>query len=125
MNFLGVFFFFIASPFSLLVAFVDKTEIVHLVDILIVLKLGLSGFTASLYLKKHFDKLSQMLITVLAVSYGLCGYGMLYFQNNIWLDEMYLFPLLMLSFDLLVEKRKIIPFIITLAATVIVNYYIS
>lgn len=125
MNFLGVFFFFIASPFSLLVAFVDKTEIVHLVDILIVLKLGLSGFTASLYLKKHFDKLSQMLITVLAVSYGLCGYGMLYFQNNIWLDEMYLFPLLMLSFDLLVQKRKIIPFIITLAATVIVNYYIS
>ncbi len=125
MNFLGVFFFFIASPFSLLVAFFEKTEIVHLVNILIVLKLGLSGFTASLYLKKHFNNLSQMIITVLAVSYGLCGYGMLYFQNNIWLDEMYLFPLLMLSFDLLVEKRKIIPFIITLAAVVVVNYYIS
>ena len=125
MNFLGVFFFFIASPFSLLVVFFEKTEMVHLVNILTLLKLGLSGFTAALYLRKHFDKLSQMFVTVLAVSYGLCGYGMLYFQNNIWLDEMYLFPLLMLCFDLLVEKRKIVPFTVVLAAVVVVNYYIS
>jgi hypothetical protein len=98
MNFWGVFFFFIASPFSLLVVFFKKTEIVYLVNILIVLKLAMSAFTSSLYLKKHFKgKLDDLSVIVLSVSYGLCGYGLLYFQNNIWLDEMYLLPLLLLS----------------------------
>ena len=125
MNFWGVFFFFIASPFSLLVVFFDKTHIIDLCNLLIIIKLSLSAFTSALYLKKHFTDLSQMFVVILSISYGLCGYGMLYFQNNIWLDEMYLFPLLLLGFDLLKEKRKIVPFTAVLAAIVIVNYYIS
>ncbi len=126
MNFWGVFFFFIASPFSLLVVFFKKTDIVLMVNLLIVLKLGLSAFTSTVYMRRHFrGRLSQMMIVLLSVSYGLCGYGMLYFQNNIWLDEMYLLPLLLLGFDILIEKRNIVPFTAVLAATVIVNYYIS
>ena len=111
MNFWGVFFFFIASPFSLLVVFFKKTDIVLMVNLLIVLKLGLSAFTSTVYMRRHFrGRLSQMMIVLLSVSYGLCGYGMLYFQNNIWLDEMYLLPLLLLGFDILIEKRNIVPF---------------
>ncbi|MBR1421877.1 MAG: YfhO family protein [Ruminococcus sp.] len=126
MNFWGVFFFFIASPLSFLVVLFKKTEIVLMVNLLIVVKLGLSAFTSSLYMKRHFKgRLSQMMIVLLSASYGLCGYGMLYFQNNIWLDEMYLLPMLLLGFDILLEKRNIVPFTAVLAATVIVNYYIS
>ena len=48
MNFWGVFFFFIASPFSLLVVFFDKTHIIDLCNLLIIIKLSLSAFTTEL-----------------------------------------------------------------------------
>ena len=34
---------------------------------------------------------------LLGISYALCGYGLLFFQNLVWLDAMALFPLLMLA----------------------------
>ena len=62
---------------------------------------------------------------VLSVIYAFCGYGMLYYQNNIWLDMMYLFPLLMVAFRELFEKKRIIPYTVMLTLMMIVNYYIS
>lgn len=50
---------------------------------------------------------------------------MLYYQNNIWLDMMYLFPLLMVAFRELFEKKRIIPYTVMLTLMMIVNYYIS
>lgn len=47
MNIYGVFLFFVSSPLSLLSLIPDKTNIIYFVNILTVIKLSLSGFTAS------------------------------------------------------------------------------
>lgn len=125
MNFFGVFFFFLASPFSFLVAFVEKADIPYLVNIILVLKLCVCAITASIYFEKRFTNLCLIQKVAMAVSFALCGYGMLFYQNIIWLDVMYLFPLLMLGIHSLIEKGKPALLIITLAANVIVNFYIS
>lgn len=125
MDLWGVFFFFIASPYTLLVLFVDKADIIYLVNILTVLKMMTAAVTAQIYFRSCQKKLDPYIGAVLSVIYAFCGYGMLYYQNNIWLDMMYLFPLLMVAFRELFEKKRIIPYTVMLTLMMIVNYYIS
>ena len=49
MNFLGVFFFFLASPVSLRTLFVDKSDLLLFMNILVLLKLCTCAFTTTLY----------------------------------------------------------------------------
>ena len=125
MNFFGVFFFFLASPFSFLVVFFEKADIPFLMNIILALKLCVCSACAALYFEKRFEKLPCSFKIIFSFSYALCGYAMMFYQNIIWLDVMYLFPLLMLGIHLLTEKGKTGLFIFSLTATVIVNFYIS
>lgn len=51
MDLWGVFFFFIASPYTLLVLFVDKADIIYLVNILTVLKMMTAAVMAQIYFR--------------------------------------------------------------------------
>ncbi len=125
MNFFGVFFFFLASPFSFLVVFFEKADIPLLMNIILVLKLALCAFSAAFYFNKRFSNLSFSFKTILSFCYALCGYGMMFYQNIIWLDVMYLFPFLMLGIHSLIENGKPWLFIFSLSFTVIVHFYIG
>lgn len=125
MSFWGVFFFFLSSPFTFLVAFVEKSEIYFLVNILVALKLALSSAMASLFLNEEAPGLDLGAHLALCCSYGLCGYGLLYYQNIVWLDMMALFPILMLGFRRVACGRGAALFAAALTAAVILNYYLS
>lgn len=125
MNFYGVFFFFLSSPFSFLVAFIDKADIPFLMNILVLLKLAISGFCAAFTFKKLFVTLGNGLSVVLGVSYALCGYGMAFYQNIMWLDMMYLLPLTVLGAYRLITLRRPALFFICLSLGVVFNFYIS
>lgn len=125
MSYFGVFFFYIASPFSFLVIFVDKSYMQAFVDVIIMLKMATAAFTFSFYLKKKYKSLDGIMNLALSILYSFSGYVMMYFQTLTWLDMVYLFPLLMLSVDLLLEKEKIVPYIIFITLIVSINYYIG
>lgn len=125
MNFYGVFFFFLSSPFSFLVSFVDKADVPFLMNILVVLKLSLAAFTAAYSFSKIFSKLGSGLSAVLGGSYALCGYGMLFYQNIMWLDVMYLFPLVAVGIYKLIREEKPLVLFLSLAGCIAANYYIS
>lgn len=125
MNLWGVIFFFVASPFSLLTLFVQKTEVIHLVNILLILKMMTCSVTSMVYFKSCQKKLPVVWAMLFSLMYAFSGYVMLYFQNIIWLDMMYLFPLLLTAFNSLFKKGKIAPYVAVLTAMMIVNYYIS
>lgn len=123
MNFFGVFFFFLSSPFSFLVAFVDKAEIISFANVLVLLKMCTIACTSSLYFRKKYPN-APLLNVALSVLYAYSGYTMLYYQNVIWLDVVYLFPLLLLGLERMKEGKKTL-FVCSLAACVVVNYYLS
>lgn len=125
MNFWGVFFFFLASPFNLLVKFVDKSNVILFVNILCMLKMMVASLTAMIYFIKCHKWLAPSIAVILSFMYGVCGYVMMFYQNIIWLDMMYLLPLLLLSLDLLVNRKSVVPYTVVLSAMLIVNYYIS
>ncbi len=125
MNFWGVFLFFLASPFSLLVAFVDKADMTAFMDVLVLLKMMTAAVTASVFFRKKFPSLGAPANAALSVAYAFCGYTMLFYQNIIWLDMMYIFPLLLLAMDRMLERGRPLLYILALAAMVVVNFYIS
>lgn len=125
MSFWGVFLFFISSPFTFLVAFVNKADMYHLVNILVVLKMMTCALTAGLFFRRQFCKLSVMQNAALSVMYAFCGYTMFYYQNQVWLDVMYLFPILLLGLIKLVEEERIWLYIAAFFAILTINFYLS
>ena len=124
MNFWGVFCFFISSPINLLVKFVPKNELHRFMNVLVTLKLSLCAFTSCVYFHCCHKKLSKLERIILSVMYAFCGFGMLYYQNHMWLDMMFLLPLLMLSIDILFKKGNNIPYIIFVSLMMYNNFYI-
>jgi uncharacterized membrane protein YfhO len=125
MNFWGVFLFFISSPFSFLVLLVDKASIYKYINILLLLKMMTCAFTASVYFRKRYSNLNLPQVTALSVMYAFCGYTMFYYQNIVWLDMMYLFPLLLLSLHKLAEEKKPLCYILVFSAILTANFYLS
>lgn len=123
MNFFGVFFFFLSSPFSFLMIFVDKADVSSFADVLVMLKMCAIALTASIYLVRRIPK-KPLLNIALSVLYAYSGYTMMYYQNVIWLDVVYLFPLLLMGLELLQDGKKTL-FIITLTMSMVVNYYLG
>lgn len=125
MSFWGVFFFFLSSPFSFLVIFVEKAQIYLLVNGLVLLKLSLAAASGACFFQREAPGLPLAAQLALGLSYGLCGYGLLYYQNLVWLDVLCLFPLLMLGFLRLIEGGSPLWFTVVLTMVVAVNYYLS
>lgn len=123
MNFYGVFFFFLASPFTFLVAFVDKADMASFCNVLVMLKMGACALTASLYFYRK-NKNAPILNVALSVLYAYSGYTMMYYQNVMWLDVAYLFPLLLWGLERL-QKGKRGLFIAALSVSVAANYYLG
>ncbi len=106
MSFWGVFLFFVSSPFSFLVLLVNKAQIYYFVNILLLLKMMTCSLTASGYFIRRFPNLNGLQVTALSVMYAFCGYTMFYYQNIVWLDVMYLFPLLLLASGKACGRKK-------------------
>lgn len=125
MNLYGVIFFFLSSPFSFLAAFVHKADIPFLMNIIVILKLCTAGLTAGYVFARLFPKNGFGINSVLGAAYALCGYGMLFYQNVMWLDVMYLFPIIFLGVYLLARESRPLTLAVSLSLCVVFNYYIS
>ena len=125
MNFLGVFLFFISSPFSLLVVFVDKADMMVFMNIMTLMKLAVCAITANAYFRTCHKKLDVTYSALFSVMYAFSGYSMLFYQNTVWLDVMYFFPLLLIAFNSLIKHKHIGGLIFCLVGMLVLNYYLS
>jgi uncharacterized membrane protein YfhO len=61
----------------------------------------------------------------LGISYGLCAYGLMYSQNIMWLDIMYLYPLLVYGIYRVTDYNKYGLYTAVLSLCVLFNFYLS
>ncbi|MBE6648384.1 MAG: hypothetical protein E7614_02550 [Ruminococcaceae bacterium] len=125
MNFWGVFLFFLSNPFSFLCVFFEKSELYLVVNLLIILKLMTASFTATFFFIKSNKYLQKGISVALGLSYALCAYGLMYYQNIMWLDLMYLYPLLALGIERVIHRKGYGFYTAILALCVIFNFYLS
>lgn len=118
--------FSMLSPFNLLLLLVPRNLILESMSIYTVVKMVFMAVAMYAYIARKFPKLSYALKTTFALMYAFGAYVLLYGSCfTCWMDIVAFFPLLMMGYDIMMEKGKKTLYIIMLALVFIVNYYVS
>lgn len=116
----GAFFYGLSSPLNLFVYFFE--DVYLFVFLLTIFKLSLCGLTSFIYLRKNNNH-SNIVILIFSLLYSFMGYNLVYGFNIMWLDSVFLAPLLLLAIDNFVNKDKHLGYIFLLFYIIISNYY--
>jgi len=120
----GTFFYYLSSPLNILITLIDKSNIIDLMTWLIIIKLSLCGLTMYLYMRRKY-KNDNIILLVFSICYSLMGYNINYFINIMWLDIVFLTPIVLIGLEKIIEKKSPILYIIALFISILSNYYIA
>ena len=119
----GLFAYYLASPFNLLLYFFDKTELHIFISLVLALKLSCGGAFMALYLQKRYQTLHDCFVWGLSVSYALMQYSFSQGSNSMWLDGVYMLPLVLLGVYHLQRDGRGRLLSIAIALSVLLNWY--
>lgn len=123
--FLGNYFNYLSSPVGDLIALIaGHNHIPEAIGAMVLIKNALSASTLAYYLKQKFGK-NDFSITAFGIMYAFCGFFIAYYWNVMWIDAMYLLPLIILGIEKIIDERKCKLYIIALAFSFFANYYMS
>lgn len=123
-NFTSLFGYYLSSPFNWLLFLCPATFVIDFMTYLIVLKIGLAGLTFAIFLRRK-SELPDIGISFFAIFYALSAYLAAYSWNIMWLDCVWLAPLILLGIERLVKDGKCFLYCICLGLAILSNYYIA
>ncbi|MDD3251437.1 MAG: YfhO family protein [Lachnospiraceae bacterium] len=123
-NFSALYAYYLASPLNWLLILCPASLVIEFMTYMIVLKTGLAGLTMTWYLRKHC-RTQDFGAAFFGIFYALSGYMAAYSWNIMWLDCIWLFPLIILALERLVKEGKGIWYCLLLGLSILSNYYIS
>lgn len=123
-NFLPLFAYYLASPINLITILFPADYLTEVILVLTLIKVGLAGSCFAFYLKaQHSD---TNLITVgFSTLYALSGFVLAFSWNIMWMDAIYLLPLIMIGLINLIRQGKGFFFCITLTIALLSNFYMA
>lgn len=124
-EFIGMFAYYVASPFSLLIALFPDGHITESLFLIFVLKCGACGATFAYYLHKTFPTRDKLSVILFSAMYALSSYAIVYQNNTMWIDHLVYLPLLIYGIDELIAKGKCKLYAVTLALSLFANFYIG
>ena len=123
-DFTSIFAYYLATPTNLLVYFCPEHLIIEFMTFFIVLKIGLCGFTFAYYLRERFETTSAIVLGF-STLYAMSGFVAAYNWNPMWLDVIWLAPLVLLGLERIVKQGKVALYVVALTASIFTNYYLS
>ncbi len=123
-DFMALYAYYLASPMNWLVILCPRGFVIEFMTLLVLIKIGLCGFSFAYYLRAHY-RTNNGRVILFAIFYALSAYTCAYNWNIMWLDGIWLFPLIVLGLEKLVKEGKGKLYYITLAVSILSNYYIS
>ena len=123
-NYMALYAYYLASPLNILIVMFPEHLLSEAVLVLILLKIGLAGACFSVYLRNAYRD-EGLHIAAFSVLYALSGYVLAYSWNIMWLDGIYLLPLVILGLHRMARGDGGFLFCIPLAAAIFSNFYIA
>ena len=123
-NFFTTFAYYLVSPFNLLIVFFKPENVYIFVMLVTYLKLIMIYNMAMLYLKKCI-KIHDKMDIIYAICYTFSSFTICYLLHIMWLDAMYMLPIILIMVESYIKNNKIQGVIITVALNVIFNYYLG
>lgn len=125
-NFMGTFAYYLACPLNWITVLFDLENMPDAIYVLTLLKTGLCGLSFSAFLRFGPAKgRSYWYNIVFACCYALMSYNIIYGMCLMWTDAVILTPLILLGIEKLLEGKKGLLYLISIAAVFFCNYYIS
>lgn len=122
-NFWSVLAYYLASPLNILIPIFAHEYMIQVFQLLIVLKIALCSLTCSIYLSSKSRQ--NAVCAVFSSFYALGGFMIAYNWNVMWLDCVYLLPLVVLGAEKLIREGDGRLYTVTLGLTILSNYYIA
>jgi uncharacterized membrane protein YfhO len=124
LNFLAVIAYYLASPLSILIIFFPRNHLPEAMVLMTLIKIGLSGATMYFFLSRF--SLSEKFSTLFfSTFYALMTFSIAYSFDIMWLDGIYMLPLILYGVELLIKDGKYTFLIACLAITFISNFYVA
>ncbi len=123
-EFMGIFAYYVASPFALIPAFFADGWMTEGLMTMVLLKVGLCGTTMAFYLyRTHSD--DRIKAVVISTMYAMSSYAVVQAHNTMWIDALIYLPLLTYALEELINKGRFKLYVIILTLTLTANYYIG
>lgn len=123
-DFVSLLAYYLACPVNWLLCLIPTGYVIEFMTLVILVKIGLCGWSFACYLRQHYgDKGYRVLL--FSVFYAMSGFVCAYNWDIMWLDTVWLAPLVILGLERLVRQGKALLYTVTLAASILSNYYIS
>lgn len=124
-EFLGIYAYYIASPLSYLVCLFPKSRTLEALLTIFLLKSGICGATFGFYLHKTRENIKKVPVIIFSVLYAMCAYCVVQQHNSMWIDAVMWLPLLTYGIEELIKKGHFRLFVVSLAVTMLSNFYIG
>lgn len=121
-NVFGLFSYYLASPFCLILVLFPASKIPEAVALMTLLKISASGLTFSLFLQYTFKK-SSPFVVLCSCAYALMTYSMHYSMCIMWLDGVIWLPVILLGVERMLDKKSPAVFLFAYTLSLISNYY--
>lgn len=140
-NFFSLFSYYLTGPLNLLVFLFPKDKLYFSLSLLVYIKILLAGLFFACYLihrpmetkreemveKEALikDRKKEFYIAGFSIAYALSSYCVGYYWNIMWLDCIYILPLVILGMERLMKEKKIVLYVLTLSYCLYCNYYMA
>ena len=118
------FFNYLSSPINIIILFFNHKHLLTSFSFIIGIKAILSCITCSYYIKKKFNT-SNLYMIGISILYAFSAYFTAYYWNIMWIDGMYVLPLITLGIENIINKDNGLLYTISLIYMLFTNYFIG
>lgn len=125
-NFISLWSYYLSSPFNLIILLCAKSHLPMALNLIISAKIILASVTFAYFLM-HVGKRPRKNPGIIAFSlfYAFSSYVVGYYWNLMWLDCIFIFPIIILGMEKMYTKNDSRMYMLALLYSFVCNYYIS
>lgn len=123
-NYFSLMSYYLAGPMNFLCVFIPSQWLREFLMFSVCAKVAFAGCFTAIFLRSVFKK-NDFSLVVFGTTFSFCAFFMGYYWNTIWLDTVCITPLVALGIVKLLTEGKFRLFTITLAVSLLSNYYIG
>ena len=123
-NFYTTFAYYLISPLNIFVIFFNSSNMDIFVEISTFIKIALMANFTVLFLEKSYNFKNKEAL-IFGLIYAFSSYVICYSFHIMWLDNLYMLPIILMFVDKYIKTNKIILLLLSLSYAILTNYYIG
>ena len=123
-NYLSLYAYYLASPLNWPVLILPDELVLYYYMLITLVKIGCAGLFFQIFLEKTFSR-CEPAQAFFSTMFALCAFIMGYSWNSIWLDTVAMLPLVALGTLQLLQEKRFVLYVVSLALAVLFSYYIG